>query len=347
MIALLLQFSAGTRRILAEYSTQTVYTAASVVLTGNDYIHCSAASGGAISMSNTAATLAMSDCRFTECQATGNDGGMLLSVKQVQLSSLTGVACSAGAEGAFHYIQIASTSTGFIEVNDTASSFGTAGSGNSWVVTCTTNTGTGPFIIHNMNQSFNHGLQYGSAVFVSRHAPMSLFFCTFDSNTNGNCIVLRETSDSNNAVSCVSFFNNTGTNAGSTYAGFLYVGAAYQLKNFLFQSNAFTMFLSGPSAFTTTFVGTVFDRQTFSLTNGCGMITSADCRVQLDGQATLDLVACELPAWRTPAVSASEPASPIDCTATPTACFTKVLLAGRRRGIMFTVLFTLWWPLGH
>jgi hypothetical protein len=217
---------------------------------------------------------------------------MYLIIKDARLADIFSVSCSAGTEGAFHLAHIPASSTSFVEVNNTASSFGTAPS-NSWLLTSDAEEGIGRFIVQNMNQSFNQGLSFGSALYMSRHGTLAFHFCCFESNTNGNCLILRQTTS--NSVSCVLFFNNTATSPSATYAGFLYVRANYVLSEFVFQKNDFAVFIAGYSAFTTTFVRTVFDRGTFSFANSCSMVTS-NCRVQTDGQATLDVVSCPFPA---------------------------------------------------
>jgi hypothetical protein len=118
-----------------------------------------------------------------------------------------------------------------------------------------------------MNQSFNRGMSFGSALYMSRHGSLAFRFCHFQSNSNGNCL-LRQTTT--NAVSCFLFFNNSCTAPPSNYPGFLYVRATFTLSDFVFQSNEFAVFIAGYSAFTTTFVRAVFDRASFAFTNGCG-----------------------------------------------------------------------------
>jgi hypothetical protein len=215
--------------------------------------------GGAISIMNDKVVFKLSNSEFVRCRAFArNSGGCIYFVgKFASIYEFRGLDCSA-YEQAFCDLQIISSGTGTIELNESSGTDGgcLSTSFRTEFIDCSPGFTE---VVHLLNFTSNYASDYATAIYLGNHHSLLMHYCRFSSNLGGTTLVVA-TGDLIDIFSCLEFISNDATQTISdSWIGLIGIGRSSRFQSCIFISNTFDFLISGSSTFSALFIRCIFD----------------------------------------------------------------------------------------
>jgi hypothetical protein len=172
-------------------------------------LNSASSSGGGIYINNSICALRLSKSQFVRCEAVADGGAVWFSGTRAQIDSYFGVECSVHSDGfgTNADLQVQSSATGTIALNESTASLGKGGIGTFRILFLAQPVGFRA-ITTSVNASRNEASRGTGISFAECYSRM-IQFCRFDSNAPTSVLCIGSSPVRTDEFLCLDFVNNS------------------------------------------------------------------------------------------------------------------------------------------
>jgi hypothetical protein len=300
---------------LTDASCYQAPTGDSVVLTDLYFFDCQlhdTGNGAGVMIDNLNAVLSVDNCEFRQCLAHGQfRGGAIFAIcKSALISRLAGEQYCYADEGGVFFIEIGSSRTGAIHLNNSYGFDARAGAACFYTQYREYDSSDNIQVVQLLNATQLIGTRYCSTIWVGTHYALLMHYCIFVQNSPFNTLVIEDAYPID-TFTCLQFVQNHAYQD-SARPGLINVNVSCVFRSCLFVANNLLALVGGPPGSTVWFENCIFDTEWYVATLGVVAVTKK-CTVPVNVSLSLTLD----PDWCQ--IFDSIPPVPTTLQATPTA----------------------------